>query len=138
MKVTGERLVNAAVLHADETGMRVENKTVRLHSLSTAEYTLYHIDPKRGCDAIERMGILGNYSGWLVHDFLPAYFRLLCKHAMCNQHIIRELAYFEEKYSWAARMKALLLQACEKPLEHSFEQWHKRLRTLEIGSFVTS
>ena len=135
MKVTGERLVNAAVLHADETGMRVENKTVRLHSLSTAEYTLYHIDPKRGCDAIERMGILGNYSGWLVHDFWPAYFRLLCKHAMCNQHIIRELAYFEEKYSWAARMKALLLQACEKPLERTFEQWQQAYsKLLEEGA----
>lgn len=120
IEVTGERLGNAAVLHADETGMRVENKTVWLHSLSAAEYTLYHIDPKRRYDAIEHMGILGNYSGWLVHDFWPAYFRLLCKHAMCNQHIVLELAYFEEKYSWAASMKALLLQACENPLKNTF------------------
>ena len=125
MEVTGERLGNAAVLHADETGMRVENKTVWLHSLSNAEYTLYHIDPKRGYDAIERMGILKDYSGWLVHDFWPAYFKLLCNHAMCNQHIVRELTYFEEKYSWAAGMKALLLRGCEKPLEHTFEQWQQ-------------
>ena len=135
MKVTGERLGNAAVLHADETGMRVENKTVWLHSLSTAEHTLYHIDPKRGYDAIERMGILGNYSGWLVHDFWPAYFRLLCKHAMCNQHIVRELSYFEEKYSWAAGMKALLLQACENPLKNTFEQWQQSYsKLLEEGA----
>jgi transposase len=134
LKVTGERLGNAAVLHADETGMRVENKTVWLHSLSTAEYTLYHIDPKRGYDAIERMGILRNYSGWLVHDFWPAYFRLLCKHALCNEHIVRELTYFEERYSWAARMKALLLQGCEKPLEHCFEQWEQAYsKILEDG-----
>ena len=91
MEVTGERLREATVLHADETGMRVEGKTVWLHSLSNAERTLYHIDPKRGYDAIERMGILKDYSGWLVHDFWPAYFRLLCNHAMCNQHIVREL-----------------------------------------------
>ena len=39
--VTSERLGNAEVLHADETGMRVEGKTVWLHSLSNAEYTLY-------------------------------------------------------------------------------------------------
>jgi hypothetical protein len=44
---------------------------------------------------------------------------------MCNQHIVRELTYFEEKYSWAARMKALLLQACENPLEKTFEQWQQ-------------
>ena len=126
MEITGERLRNAEVLHADETGMRVDNKTVWLHSLSNAEYTLYHIDPKRGYDAIERMGILKDYSGWLVHDFWPAYFKLLCNHAMCNQHIVRELTYFEEKYSWAAKMKALLLQACEEPVTNSFEQWHKK------------
>ena len=134
MEVTGERLGNAAVLHADETGMRVENKTVWLHSLSNAEYTLYHTDPKRGYDAIERMGILKDYSGWLVHDFWPAYFKLLCNHAMCNQHIVRELTYFEEKYSWAARMKALLLRGCEKPFEHSFEQWQQAYsKLLEEG-----
>ena len=31
-------------------------------------------------------------------------------------------------------MKSLLLQACEKPLEHSFEQWHKAYsKILEEG-----
>ena len=39
MAVTGERLGNATVLHADETGMRVEGKTAWLHSLSNSEYT---------------------------------------------------------------------------------------------------
>ncbi len=135
MEVTGERLGNAAVLHADETGMRVKGKTAWLHSLSNAERTLYHIDPKRGYEAIERMGILEDYNGSLVHDFWPAYFKLLCNHAMCNQHIVRELTYFEERYSWAAKMKALLLQACENPLEHSFEQWQEAYsKILEEGS----
>ena len=134
MEVTGERLAEATVLHADETGMRVEGKTVWLHILSNAERTFYHIDPKRGYDAIERMGILKDYTGWLVHDFWPAYFRLPCNHAMCNHHIVRELTYFEEKYSWAAKMKALLLQACENPLEHSFEKWQELyLEILEKG-----
>ena len=133
-KVTGERLGKAAVLHSDETGMRVCGKTVWLHSLSNAEHTLYHIDPKRGYDAIERMGILENYNGVLVHDFWPAYFKLLCNHAMCNQHIVRELTYFEERYSWAANLKALLLQACENPSQYSFEQWQQRYsKLLEEG-----
>lgn len=134
MEVTGERLCNAAVLHADETGMRVCGKIVWLHSLSNAERTLYHMNPKRGYEAIERMGILDDYKGCLVHDFWPAYFKLLCRHAMCNQHIVRELTYFEERYSWAAKMKALLLQACETPLKHSFEQWQEAYsKILEEG-----
>ncbi len=135
IEVTGERLCNAAVLHADETGMRVEGKTAWLHSLSNSEYTLYHIDSKRGYDAIENMGILEDYKGWLVHDFWSAYFKLSCNHAMCNQHIVRELTYFEERYSWAAKMKALLLKACEEPTTNSLEQWQETYsKLLEEGS----
>ena len=137
MEVTGERLVNAAVLHADETGMRVEGKTVWLHSLSNADYTLYHIDPKRGYDAIDRMGILEDYEGYLVHDFWPAYFKLLCNHAMCNQHIVRELTYFEEQdRQWATRMKALLLEACEAPLARSVEQWKQQYREILKAGYL--
>lgn len=130
IKVTGEKLSNSEVLHADETGMRVSNKTVWLHSLSNAEQTLYHIDQKRGYDAIERMGILEQYTGRLVHDFWPAYFKLLCLHAMCNQHIVRELTFFEEKYAWAIKIKELLLEACHDRLAKSSEQWHDLYSTI--------
>ena len=97
-----------------------------LHSLSNAEYTLYHIDEKRGYDAIEAMGILEGYSGWLVHDFWSPYFKLSCSHAMCNQHIVRELAYFEEKYSWAKNLKTLLLDSNEEPDSRSPDQWYEQ------------
>ena len=126
MEVIGDRLSNAAVLHADETGMRVEGKTSWLHSLSNAEYTLYHMDEKRGYDAIETMGILEGYSGWLVHDFWSPYFKLSCSHAMCNQHIVRELTYFEEKYSWAKNLKTLLLDSNEEPDSMSPDQWYEQ------------
>ena len=53
---------------------------------------------------------------------------------MCNQHIVRELSFFEEKYSWAASMKTLLLQACEDPLSNSFDQWQNAyLKILKAG-----
>jgi len=122
----GDRLGTAAVLHADETGMRVNGKTSWLHSLSNSEYRLYHIDPKRGYDAIESMEILENYSGWLVHDFWSPYFKLSCKYAMCNQHIVRELTYFEEKYRWAKSLKTLLLACHKEPGSKSLEQWHEQ------------
>ena len=126
MEVVGDRLGNAAVLHADETGMRVNGQTSWLHSLSTSEYTLYHIDPKRGYDAIKTMGILENYDGWLVHDFWAPYFKLSCNHAMCNQHIVRELTFFEERYSWARSLKTLLLDCNKEPGLKSLEQWHEQ------------
>ena len=53
---------------------------------------------------------------------------------MCNQHIVRELTYFEEKYSWAEGMKILLLKACDEPAANSFEQWQQTYsKILEKG-----
>lgn len=134
LKIVGDRLSSAAVLHADETGMRVAGKTSWLHSLSNSEYTLYHIDPKRGYEAMETMGILENYSGWLVHDFWSPYFKLFCNHAMCNQHIVRELTYFEEKYTWANSLKCLLLTCHKDSGAKSFEHWHDQyLKIIKDG-----
>ena len=76
--------------------MRVGTDKAWLHSLSTADRTLYHIDSKRGSEAIERMGILEDFKGILVHDFWQAYLSLDCEHAICNAHIVRELTFFED------------------------------------------
>ena len=91
-----------------------------------------HADFPRGVEGAVQYGFC--FQAWLVHDFWPAYFKLLCQHAMCNQHIVRELSFFEEKYSWAASMKTLLLQACEDPLSNSFDQWQNAyLKILKAG-----
>jgi len=123
------RLAQAAVLHADETGMRVEAKTSWLHSLSTELDTLYHIDPKRGGEAIARMGVLESFANILVHDFWHPYLGLACEHAICNAHIARELAYFEDLgQAWAKRLKKLLLEAKADPAARSPEQWRRLYR----------
>ena len=136
LEVVGERLSASAVLHADETGMRVDGKTAWLHSLSTSEYTLYHIDAKRGYDAIRQMGILENYNGFLVHDFWSPYFKLSCNHAMCNQHIVRELTFFEEKYCWAKSLKRLLLDSNKEPCSKSLDQWHEQYSKILKAGYV--
>lgn len=125
------RLKDARVLHADETGMRVGASTAWLHSLSTERDTLYHIDAKRGAEAIERMGVLADFSNTLVHDFWKPYLALDCKHAMCNAHIVRELAYFDDLgQSWAKRLGALLVEAGAAPESRSVEEWRRRYRAL--------
>lgn len=123
-RVVGERLGESPTLHCDETGMRVGAKTVWLHAVCSESDTLYHIDPKRGGEAVERMGVLPGYEGWLVHDFWKPYLALACRHAICNAHIVRELAFFEELgEDWARRLKALLLQAGSNPQARTSRGW---------------
>ncbi len=111
-----DALVNAPVAHADETGCTLHGKRHWLHVFCTDSLSCYHIDAKRGGEAMERMGLLPQYRGCLVHDFLSAYYRFTnCDHFLCNSHLLRELTYIHEEMNqqWAADMIKLMLEAKE-------------------------
>lgn len=104
-------LVGSEVVHADETGLRVEALLKWVHSASTSELTLYHLDDKRGTIAMDAMGVLEHLAGVLVHDGWAPYRKYNnVTHALCNAHHLRELAAVGETegQSWATEMTALL------------------------------
>ena len=105
-----EELKEAEVLHCDETGMRMEGKTGWFHTASTEDWTHYHVDEKRGKEALDRIGLLEGYTGRVIHDCLNSYFQYDVLHGLCNAHILRELRYVSEEMgqAWAAEMSELL------------------------------
>jgi transposase len=104
------QLLDAPVLHADETGMRAQKKLQWIHSLSTPALTLYQAHPKRGGEAIEANGIIPAFKGTLVHDCWKPYFQYGGGHALCGAHLLRELLGVNENegHRWAQEMAALL------------------------------
>jgi len=123
-----KRLLESPVLHADETGIRIEKKTEWLHVLSNGEFTYLWAGDHRGGKAIDEMGILRDYRGTLVHDCFKSYFTLDCEHALCNAHLLRELNFFIEikQHTWAGKMKALLCQALQEPDATTARGWKQR------------
>ena len=104
------RLIEAAVAGFDETSLRVEGTNHWLHLCSTDELALYHIDPKRGREAMQRMGVLPHFDGIAIHDFLSSYYGYDCEHGACNAHLLRELRYIAERFeqTWARQILELL------------------------------
>jgi transposase len=109
----GQAIVDAAVAHADESGLRVAKKLHWLHVLVTDTLTWMGCHPKRGGEAFESLALLQQFKGVLVHDGWLPYKALACQHALCNQHHLRELTYLLEELgqAWAGDMIELLTHA---------------------------
>ena len=106
------RLKEAAVVHFDESGVRVEGDLNWLHVASTEQLTDYHIHPKRGQTAMHDIGILPAFGGRAVHDHWKSYLQFeACQHAFCNAHHLRELQFVVDQYEqpWAQNLIDLLL-----------------------------
>jgi transposase len=106
-------LRDGSVLHADETGFRINGKIEWLHVASTSILTWYGHHRKRGLDAMRSYGIMQRFTGIMVHDFWKPYFSFRSGHALCNAHIVRELQGITDAFGqeWSSLLKELVHRA---------------------------
>jgi transposase len=134
------QLLRQPLLHADETGIRIDKTLNWLHCLSNDKWTFYFPHAKRGGEALKAMGVLEHFHGLLGHDHWKAYFQFDCIHFLCNAHHLRELerAAEQDGQKWAKSIKALLLEMHEAtdkaggcleaaPAEHFHGQYRRIL-----------
>jgi transposase len=110
-----QKLRRSSVIHADETGLRVDKRGQYIHVSSNARLTHYAYDSRRGRAAMDEIGILPKYRGTCVHDGWWSYdYYTNCQHSLCCAHLLRELTFFAElnaeQKSWAEPLKELLLE----------------------------
>jgi len=110
-----QKLTESALDHFDETGTRVDGKTMWVHSASNLEYTHMTINAKRGKVGMDAGGVLPYFKGTAVHDCWAAYWKFIqiLLHALCCAHLLRELICAEENHAdqkWATEFKTLLLE----------------------------
>jgi transposase len=99
-----------AVLHADETGWRVDGATHWLWCFANHRCCYYMIDKSRGSPALHKF-FTEAYRGTLVSDFWAAYESVLADdHQRCIPHLLRELLKVDEHNEgpeWKAFSKQL-------------------------------
>jgi len=99
-----------AVLHADETGWRVDGQTWWLWCFCTTDTCCYLIDPSRGSAALQRFFVEA-FAGVLVSDFWAAYDAVCAgDNQRCLPHLLRELVKVDEHddgREWRAFSKQL-------------------------------
>lgn len=108
-----EGITHSAVVHCDETGLRINSSIHWLHTVCTEGLSYYTVHHKRGDEAMLDAGVLPNCRGWAVHDGFKPYFGFKrVRHALCNAHHLRELQFAIEQYdaTWAQHMQHLLLE----------------------------
>ena len=112
-KLAGKALLNSKVNHSDETPMNVNKKKNYLHVLSNDYITLIKAHASRGFDAINAIGLLKKFNGFLVSDFFSMYYSLPAKNVACHSHLQRELTFLIEEFKikWAKKIKKFFLRA---------------------------
>ncbi len=121
-KVIRENILKEQVVHADETGIKVEKENYWLHILSSSLYTYQFAHEKRGKEALSSdSSIIDKLTNWLVHDCWSSYFNVEnTKHSLCCAHLLRELQAVidnNKNNKWAKDLQRLLLETNKMSLE---------------------
>lgn len=138
-----EILPQETVLHVDETSLPIKPTKHWLHVICTPLLTFFSIHLLRGKEALEAIGIIPQFTGWLMHDFLSSYLSFKnCLHTFCKSHLMRELVFIFEQHhqSWANELYELFLEmlryvqkqkARDAPVsEADYKSWRRRYRRL--------
>jgi transposase len=147
----GQNIRHSAVLHADETGWRINGVTCWLWAFATRQYCYYLIDPRRGAAVVKR--VLGTlFAGILITDFWGAYnaIETLAKQR-CYFHLFTELIkvdklnasatwkHFRKKLSRllkdAVRLGEQRQEHCAPIYARRKAKLHKRLDELIAAAF---
>ena len=106
-------IINSDLIHADETGIKVNGSNYYCYVFSNKKVTYLDIHKSRSQKALDSFNILSNFNGNLVTDFYPIYrqYQNLTNY-FCNAHLLRDLTfiYEVEKREWATKMIDLLLR----------------------------
>ncbi len=129
----------SAVLHADETGWRINGQTCWLWCFANAQVCYYMIDRSRGSPALQAF-FTDAFDGTLVHDFWRPYESITADDRQyCLVHLLRELEKVDqdntsdEWRSFAKKLRRLIRDGIRlrKRLDFTPERYRSRILRID-------
>ena len=110
-KYIQKELMNALVLHVDESPIKINGEQYYLHNVSDGKHTLQYVTKHRSKDDVDKFGFLSEYKGIIVHDHYKMYYNYGADNAECNVHVLRYLNAVTEftSHNWAKQLQDLFL-----------------------------
>ena len=98
------------ILCTDATCTSTNGKRSYIRNISSSAAVVYYAMESKSVSALEKIDLLVNYHGILVHDHESAMYHFGTDHAECNVHILRYLRKNTEDTGnqWSGRMIELL------------------------------
>jgi transposase len=115
-----QSILDAAVAHFDESGMRISGKLNGLPVAATETAVYYTVPAKRGQEAMNAAGLLPQFQGNAVHDPWKSYGSYThCSPSLCHAHPLRELRYCEALtgHFWPLELRCIRVEGKEAVAE---------------------
>lgn len=111
-----DKLMNALVLHVDESPIKINGEQYYLHNISDGKHTLQYVTKHRSQEDIDEFGFLKEYKGIIIHDHYKMYYNYGVDNAECNVHVLRYLNAVTEftNHNWSKELHDLLLEMKNK------------------------
>ncbi len=120
-----QEALNSAVLHADESGWRVNGKTHWLWCFANSVLSYFMIDRSRGRPALLKF-FTQEFGGTLVSDFWGAYNAVACAlRQTCLVHLLRDLEHVE-KYKSPSAEWPTFAKKLRRLLGDAIRLWRKK------------
>lgn len=113
-------LMNALVLHVDESPIKIDGEQYYLHNISDGKHTLQYVTKHRSQEDIDEFGFLKEYKGIIVHDHYKMYYNYGADNAECNVHVLRYLNAVTEftNHTWSKELHDLFLEMKNRKEEY--------------------
>ena len=132
-------ILEALVANFDETSTKVKGVKYWIHVAATKLLTYMTIHRKRGAEGTDANGVMPDFRGIAVHDCWKVYFGyLLCQHAVCCAHLLRELKYLMKNLpdrKWC-RLYFDLLLYMKKIKERNIAKGLKQVSAYHLKKFT--